>query len=123
MELDCKLYLLDDSGEKFMGIGVLWLLENIESEQSLRAASIRMKLSYSKAFNMLKKLEKEVGHPFVERKRGGAQREGVELTPFARSYMKLYREFQEKAKKAAEAEFIGYREKLAEMLKEEERNG
>ena len=106
-----------------MGIGVLWLLENIESEQSLRAASIRMKLSYSKAFNMLRKLENEVGRPFVERKRGGAAREGVELTPFARSYMKLYREFQERAKKAADAEFVKYSENLAQLLKEEDENG
>lgn len=77
MELDTKLYLVDDEGNKFMGIGVLWLLENIGSEQSLRKASIKMNLSYSKAFNMLKTLEKEVGHPFVERKRGGANREGL----------------------------------------------
>ena len=28
MELSTKLYILDDSGKKFMGAGVLWLLEN-----------------------------------------------------------------------------------------------
>ena len=123
MELDCKLYLLDSSGEKFMGIGVLWLLENIGEEQSLRAASRKMNLSYSKAFNMLKKLEEEVGRAFVERKKGGAAREGVELTQFARSYMKLYREFQDRAKKAAEAEFIKYKDNLAELLIEEGENG
>ncbi len=120
MELDTKLYLVDDSGEKFMGIGVLWLLENIGEEQSLRAASMKMNLSYSKAYNMLKKLEKEVGRPFVSRKRGGASREGVELTPFARRYMDLYRNFQEKAKKAALVEYNRYKEELAFLLKEEE---
>ena len=31
MELSTKLYILDDSGKKFMGAGVLWLLENIPS--------------------------------------------------------------------------------------------
>ena len=120
MELDTKLYLLDKDGEKFMGIGVLWLLENIGEEQSLRAASMKMNLSYSKAYNMLKKLEKEVGHPFVERKRGGAQREGVVLTPFARRYMDLYRNFQEKAKEAALVEYNNYKEELALLLKEAE---
>lgn len=103
-----------------MGIGVLWLLENIASEQSLRAASMKMNLSYSKAYNMLKKLEKEVGRPFVSRKRGGAAREGVELTPFARRYMDLYRNFQEKAKKAALVEYNRYKEELTSLLEEEE---
>lgn len=120
MELDTKLYLVGSDGEKFMGIGVLWLLENIGEEQSLRAASMKMNLSYSKAYNMLRKLEKEVGRPFVERKRGGASREGVVLTPFARRYMDLYRNFQEKAKKAASVEYNKYRKELDLLLKEEE---
>ena len=30
MELSTKLYILDDDGRKFMGAGVLWLLERIE---------------------------------------------------------------------------------------------
>ncbi len=118
MELDTKLYLVDDDGNKFMGIGVLWLLENIGSEQSLRKASMKMNLSYSKAFNMLRTLEKEVGHPFVERKKGGANREGVVLTDFARKYMALYRDFQERAKKAAAVEYEKYREELTQLLKE-----
>ncbi len=118
MELDTKLYLVDDEGNKFMGIGVLWLLENIGSEQSLRKASIKMNLSYSKAFNMLKTLEKEVGHPFVERKRGGANREGVVLTDFARKYMALYNDFQGRAKKAALSEYEKYKVKVEELTKE-----
>ncbi len=118
MELDTKLYLIDDEGRKFMGIGVLWLLENIGSEQSLRKASMKMNLSYSKAFNMLRTLEEEVGHPFVERKKGGASREGVVLTPFARMYMALYKDFQDRAKKAALAEFEKYREEVTKLTKE-----
>lgn len=119
MELDTKLYLLNDDGEKFMGIGVLWLLENIGTEQSLRKASGKMNLSYSKAYNMLKTLERNVGRAFVERKKGGAQREGVVLTPFAREYMALYKDFQEKAKKAVLLEFEDYKSKLNELTGEE----
>lgn len=118
MELDTKLYLIGEDGGKFMGIGVLWLLENIGKEQSLRKASQKMNLSYSKAYNMLSNLEKEVGRTFVERKRGGARREGLVLTPFAYSYMALYKDFQEKAKKAASGEFETYKEKLALLLGE-----
>ena len=74
MELDTKLYLVDENGEKFMGIGVLWLLEEVGKGQSLRSASKSMNLSYSKAYNMIVKLEKTVGRAFVERKRGGINR-------------------------------------------------
>ena len=78
MELDTKLYITGSDGKKYMGIGVLWLLEEIDKSKSLRSASINMGLSYSKAYGMLKRLEEEVGRPFVERKRGGASREGLE---------------------------------------------
>ena len=122
MELDTKLYITGSDGKKYMGIGVLWLLEEIDKSKSLRSASINMGLSYSKAYGMLKRLEDEVGRPFVERKRGGATREGLELTPFARSYMDLHREFQTSAKEAAEKEFVSFREKV-ETLIEEDRNG
>ena len=121
MELDTKLYITGSDGKKYMGIGVLWLLEEIDKSKSLRSASINMGLSYSKAYGMLKRLEEEVGRPFVERKRGGASREGLELTPFARNYMELYREFQTSGKEAAEKEFVKFREKV-ETLIEEDRN-
>ena len=119
MELDTKLYITGSDGKKYMGIGVLWLLEEIDKSKSLRSASMNMGLSYSKAYGMLKKLEEEVGRPFVERKRGGATREGLELTPFARSYMELYKGFQTSAKAAAEKEFVTFKEKVETLIKED----
>ena len=119
MELDTKLYITGIDGKKYMGIGVLWLLEEIDKSKSLRSASMNMGLSYSKAYGMLKKLEEEVGRPFVERKRGGATREGLELTPFARSYMELYKGFQTSAKAAAEKEFVTFKEKVETLIKED----
>ena len=118
MELDTKLYLVDENGEKFMGIGVLWLLEEVGKGQSLRSASKSMNLSYYKAYNMIVKLEKTVGRAFVERKRGGINREGVVLTDFARSYMELYKEFQSKAKAAAKKEYEEYKQKLSHLMED-----
>ena len=43
----------------------------------------------------------------------------MELTPFARSYMEIYREFQTSAKKAAEKEFVVFREKIDALIKED----
>ena len=101
MELREKLYLVSDDGEKFMGAGVLWLLENIGKTGSLLAASEMMGMSYTKARGMVENLEKELGCTVIDRKKGGAMRKGATLTPFAEKYISLYREFQDKAKAAA----------------------
>lgn len=47
MELKTKIYLLDDEGEKFMGIGVLWLLNEVAKTQSLHKAASNLSISYS----------------------------------------------------------------------------
>lgn len=74
MELKTKIYLLDDEGEKFMGIGVLWLLNEVAKTQSLHKAASNLSISYSKAFNMVKNLEKTIGKEVLARKKGGASR-------------------------------------------------
>lgn len=120
MELNTKLYLLDESGEKFMGIGVLWLLEAIDECSSLRQAASKMSLSYSKAYSMLSRLEKELGKPVVERHKGGHMREGVQLTPFAKEFMALYRSFQSKVKTEAD---VLYKDFLKDYKVLEEKYG
>ena len=77
MELSTKLYILDDEGRKFMGAGVLWLLERVEETGSLLSASRSMGLSYTKARSMLEALEENLGKPVLDRKKGGADRHGA----------------------------------------------
>ena len=105
MELSTKLYILDDEGRKFMGAGVLWLLEGIKESGSLLAASENMGLSYSKARGMLEHLERASGHSMIERRKGGSERKGAVLTPYAEEYILLYKKFQEDAKSDAERRF------------------
>ena len=61
MEIKTKLYLVNGDGEKFMGIGVLWLLEHVGTSGSLRAAASALGISYSKAYAMVKNLEDQLG--------------------------------------------------------------
>ena len=42
MDLKTKIYLVNKENEKFMGIGVVWLLEEIKNLSSLRAAAKRL---------------------------------------------------------------------------------
>ncbi|MGX8681573.1 MAG: winged helix-turn-helix domain-containing protein, partial [Spirochaetales bacterium] len=78
VNLKVKLYLESDKG-KFMGIGVLWLLEKVKACGSLRSAASELGISYSKAFRMVQNLETELGVEVLERKRGGMQRTGASL--------------------------------------------
>ncbi len=106
MELKVKIYLSDDSGEKFMGIGVIWLLEEVGRAGSLRKASINLGISYTKCYNMVKRAEENLGRELIDRKKGGASHEGATLTDFAREFISLYWDFQKRAKEKVEEEFV-----------------
>lgn len=116
MELKTKLYLVDEEGEKFMGIGVLWLLKSVAEEKSLRKGAARLGISYTKAYLMVSALERELGVPVLVRKKGGADHAGATLTPFALEFIRLYDEFQSEAKRMVEKPYGEFSEKLARLL-------
>ena len=122
MELKSKFYIVDDEGEKFMGIGVLWLLEKTGQLGSLRKAAKDMTISYTKAYNMISRLEEALGLEVLERRKGGSSRDGATLTPFAIAFMRAYREFQDEAKELVVKPYERFSERL-EQMKEEFDNG
>lgn len=118
MELKTKIYLLDEEGEKFMGMGVLWLLQAIEKTKSLRSAVDLMHISYSKAYNMINNLEKALGKDIIDRKKGGVERSGSQLTPFGIAFTHLYDEFQQRAKAMLEAPYATFSKELVKLMEE-----
>lgn len=98
-----------------MGIGVLWLLQHIESFGSIRQAAAHMKLSYAKAHRMVRDLEKHLDLSLVTSERGGDSRRGAGLTPEGRVFIALYDRFQEKVKEEAEKTFRKFREEIREL--------
>ncbi len=119
MELSTKLYILDEEGKKFMGAGVLWLLEGVEKTGSLLSAARSMGLSYTKARGMLDSLEESLGRPVLDRKKGGAERTGASLTPFAKKFISLYREFQSEVKMEAERKFEDFTASVRLLMEDE----
>lgn len=116
MDVKVKLYLVDEDGDKFMGIGVLWLLEKVEAEGSLRKSASVLGISYSKAYGMIRNLEKSLGVPVLVRKKGGASHDGASLTPFGKQFIELYRDFQSQAKQLVNAPFDAFKGGLAKLL-------
>jgi len=108
--LKTKIYLTDSRGDTFMGIGVVWLLRRVHTYGSLRRAAEEMELSYAKAHRMIKDAERGIGVPLLNRRRGGEERRGAELTEEANFLIESYEELQRGIKADADArfeEFIG----------------
>lgn len=118
MELKSKLYLLDENGDKFMGMGVLWLLQAIDKTKSLREAASELNISYSKAYKMINNLETSLGKTVIDRKKGGAERQGVTLTPFGVAFYQLYFEFQSKAKQRLMEPYEEFCNKLKGLMED-----
>ena len=117
VNLKVKLYLENEQG-KFMGIGVLWLLQKVKSCCSLRAAASELGISYSKAFRMVKNLESSLGAAVLERRHGGVDRSGASLTPFGEAFIELYDSFQRRCKELLDEPFSDFSAELSTMLEE-----
>lgn len=122
MELRTKTTILQE-GRKFMGEGVLWLMEGIEETGSLLASAKRMGLSYSKARTMVERLEKETGRCMIRRRKGGASHQGAELTSFAKGYISLYRELDKAVREDAAKRFASFSEQVGRLQEKEEADG
>lgn len=118
MELKVKIYLTDDEGDKFMGIGVIWLLEEIDRAGSLRKAAMNLGMSYTKSYAMLSKAEENLAFPLIERRKGGASHEGAALTQKAKEFIKLYWAFQSRAKEKVVKEYDDFKKSLTLLYKE-----
>ena len=105
MKLKLKITLTNEDGVEFMGIGLVWFLRAVDEHHSLHSAAEALNLSYVKALKILNRLEENVGYTVVERRRGGNDRGGAELTEAGRNLLEQYNMFQKKIKAYAEREY------------------
>ncbi len=110
-----KLYLENDR-DKFMGIGVLWLLQKVETCRSLREAALEMGISYSKAFKMIENLEDSLGMKVLDRHKGGSDRGGATVTEFGHRFIELYDSFQQRCKALLMPEFNAFEGDLEALM-------
>lgn len=96
--LEIKLFLWDDEGKRFMGIGIVWLLKAVMEHSSLKQAAESMNLSYSKANKMIRRVESVTGKKFLFASKGGIERGGSTLTPFALKYIEAYEKMSKSIK-------------------------
>ena len=103
----------------FMGPGPLRLLEKISEFKSINQAAGSMGLSYVKALNILNRLEKCLGEKLLERKRGGNERGGTQLTPYAEKFIWSYKGIEEKINGFAQTEFQEFQREFRKTREDE----
>lgn len=115
LNLKVKLYIQKGS-EKFMGIGVLWVLQKTHELGSLRAAANDLGISYSKVYRMIVNLENNLGAKVIERRKGGADRSGATLTEFGIRFAEMYDSFQRRCKELLDPEFVKFTEMMRGLV-------
>lgn len=89
-----RVFLYDESGERFFGEGPCRLLRGVEELGSLKKAAARMGMAYTKALTMIKRAERELGFPLTEKVIGGKSGGGSFLTPQAKEFVEKYEAYR-----------------------------
>jgi len=89
-----KLTLCTD--DRFFGPGVCELLERIRETGSIQAAAARMKMSYTKAWRIMKRAEEEMGLNLIIRVAGGKKGGSSTLTEAGEKAVEDFREMEAK---------------------------
>ena len=100
MDAQLLIKLTDDGGTPFFGPGVAQLFIFIEETGSVRHASERMGLSYSKAWKMIRGTEKAIGSDAVVRTQGGKGGGKAELTESGRRLLESFQSLEKEMQRA-----------------------
>ncbi|NLZ66648.1 MAG: LysR family transcriptional regulator [Clostridiaceae bacterium] len=77
-------------GKPFFGPGPATLLRLIDQYGNVRSACLRMKLSYSKGWQIINLLEKQLGAEVIARQPGGVEGGSSQLTEKGRALLRAY---------------------------------
>ncbi len=95
-----KLWLSSGEEEGVFGDGKWRLLEAIDREGSLKAATDALGISYRKAWGDLRRAEEALGIRFTEKHRGGSEGGESHLTEEGKRWLTAYGRFRSSVEKA-----------------------
>ena len=91
-----KFWLETDKGY-VLGKGTFTLLQKIQEYVSLQEATKDLNMSYRYAWGLIRKIERNIGHPVVETKKGGRYGGGgTTLTRFSYNLLETFERLEEK---------------------------
>ena len=96
-----------------LGPGKVQLLKLVSQTGSIRKAAAEMEMSYMRAWQLIRTMNRCFREPVVEAVRGGAQRGGAKVTGTGALVVDLYEQLEKESLKAT----AGIRRQLARLLK------
>ena len=109
-----KIWLENSDEISILGDGKYRLLKSIEQEGSLMAAIEKLGLDYRRTWGNLKKIEKLLGFPLLQKTRGGKDGGNTILTEDGKKLLLAFDEFHSKMDKILQEAFSDFYRKLAE---------
>src|SRR5882672_12601433 len=85
-----------------IGPGKAELLDHVQDTKSIRRAAKRMKMSYMRAWTLIKTMERCFKQPLVRAARGGAKGGGAALTETGQRVLTLYHRLETESLRATE---------------------
>ena len=95
-----KLQLYTD--DRLFGPGICELLEKIRETGSIQAAASMMKMSYTKAWKILNRAEREMGVRLIRRQSGGKNGGSSALTDAGENAAAVYRKMEKQLSETAD---------------------
>ena len=110
-ELRPRLRIVVAGGQVF-GPGKAELLGHIAVTGSIRASAARMKMSYARAWNLVRQANRLFASPLVAAVRGGASGGGAVLTARGRRVLRLYARMVRTSERATRRDWAALRRLL-----------
>lgn len=107
-KLHPKVTLQFFTNEKCFGPGVVLLLEKIKENNSIRKAAFEIGMSYSKAWTIIRRAEKNLGFELLVSKIGGADGGGATLTENGDKMVSSFREYEKEVFNFSDKKFENY---------------
>lgn len=87
---------VEEAEGPFLGIGKIWLLENIGKTGSITNAAKEMKMAYRQAWQLVEEMNKRAESPLVEKLLGGKGGGGARLTEAGDKAIQTFYELEKK---------------------------
>ncbi|WP_281231677.1 winged helix-turn-helix domain-containing protein [Flavobacterium gelatinilyticum] len=101
--IEVRVWIEETEGA-FLGIGKIWLLENIQKTGSITNAAKEMKMAYRQAWQMVEEMNQRAESPLVEKLLGGKGGGGAKLTEAGEKAIAIFYEVEKRIKEFAQKE-------------------
>src|SRR6218665_184818 len=101
--IEVRIWIEETEGA-FLGIGKIWLLENIRKTGSITNAAKEMKMAYRQAWQLVQEMNQRAETPLVEKLLGGKGGGGARLTEAGEKAIIVFYEVEKRIKEFAQKE-------------------